>query len=275
MPVNPTYEYELAEKKFFEAITISEKIKALEEMLSTCPSHKGAENLRSEIKQRISRYRKLLEKERHKKKGRTIGVKKEGAAQVVLVGTTNSGKSTLLNRLTGSKVKVADYEFTTLMPEQGMMDYNGIKIQIVEIPAITENFLQREKGPLFMSIIRSADLIVIMYKNNAERKLILNELKNVDVKKIDNSENIKEDIWKSLGLVYVFTKAPGKEKKWPPVALDKNFSVGDLALRVHKDFIKKFDYAIVYGKSSKFKKRQRVGLNHVLENGDVVELHMK
>ncbi len=100
MPINAGYEYGQAEKKVLEAKTLQEKIKALEELLSVSPSHKGAEKLRLEIKTKISKLREKVEKERSKKAGGfSLSIKKEGAAQVALVGLTNSGKSFILNIL--------------------------------------------------------------------------------------------------------------------------------------------------------------------------------
>ena len=90
----------------------------------------------------------------------------------------------------------------------------------------------------------------------------------------DNLNEIKELIWSKLGLIYVFTKTPGKEKDWPPVAMKKNSTVKDLALKVHKDFFKKLKYARIWGRSVKFP-AMTVGGSHVLETGDIVEFHIK
>src|SRR3989344_438381 len=124
MPINAGYEYAEAQKKVEVARTPQEKIKALENLLSASPSHKGAEKLRQEIKTKISKLKEKVEKERAKKAGGfSISVKKEGAAQVVLVGLTNSGKSTILNKLTGAKVEIAEYPFTTKEHIFGVLDY--------------------------------------------------------------------------------------------------------------------------------------------------------
>lgn len=189
-----------------------------------------------------------------------------------------SGKSLLLSKITNARPKLAEHEFTTKEPEVGMMDYKGIKIQVIEIPAVTENFYNRERGPLFLDIIRESNLIVLVYKNEEEKELVFNELykNNMDLPIIyyNKEENIKELIWQRLNLIHVYTKQPGKKPDYPPVALKKNSTVIDLAEIIHKDFLKKFDYAKVDGKSVKFK-WQTVGLNHVLADGDIVEFHLK
>lgn len=283
MPINASPEYQKLEKEYAESDTVQEKISILQRMLSVAPAHKGAENLRKDIKQRISKYKTLLEKEKLAKKGKGggISVKKDGAAQVVLIGKTNSGKSFLLSKITNASPLVADYKFTTKRPEVGTMLVNDVLIQMVEIPAITKNFLEKEKGPMFLGIIRGADLIVILADDRNEEKFIENELemagikgKRVVVKKKEDYYHVKNRIWQALDLIYVFTKTPGKGKDYPPIALKKNSTVKALALNVHKDFVKKFSFAKVWGKSAKHE-GMKCGVKHILKSGDVVELHTK
>jgi len=156
------------------------------------------------------------------------------------------------------------------------MDYEGIKFQVVEIPAIVKNFLEKEEGPMLMNVIRHADLIILTFNKPQEKKLLDNELYEIKVKKIifDKLENFREKIWFNLGLIKIFTKQPGKKPDFPPVALKKGSNIRDLAEHVHKDFIKKFRFARVTGKSAKFPDQQ-TGLNHKLKDNDIVELHLK
>ncbi len=278
MPINANYEYAKAEQKFQNAGTTQEKLQALKEMLSKSPSHKGAESLRKEIKEKIAKYKLLIEKDKKIKKGsgKSLSIKKEGAAAICIVGTTNSGKSTLLNRLTNANVTVAPYPFTTKKPELGTLDYKGIKLQIIEIPAVVENFEESEIGPSMLAIMKQSDLLIITFKDKEELKFINNEIYNIDTHRIYyyNQEDIKDLIWRNLNLIKVYTKQPGKEKDYPPVALKKRSVIKDLAMHIHKDFFRKFDFARVWGKGSKFN-GQRVGLNHKLEDDDIVEVHLK
>lgn len=277
MPINATHEFFNAEKKFHQAKTNDEKLKGLLEMLKTAPKHKSAGPLLKNIKERITKLKGQIQKEKTSKKSAySLSVKREGAAQITIVGKTNSGKSTLLKKLTGAKVKIASYEFTTKKPVVGTMDYKGIKIQTIEIPAIMKNFEESPLGPTFLSIITHSDLIIILFNNPEEKKLLDKELSDIQVKKLiyDNSENFPDKIWKNLNLIKVYTKQPGKKPDYPPVALDKGLTVKDLASHVHKDFIKDFKYARITGKSAKFE-GQRVGLNHKLKDDDIVELHIK
>lgn len=358
MPVNATTDYFLAEKKFNDAKTTTEKIKALEEMLRTSPSHKSSENLRASIKQRLAKYRGLLEKEKTTKgSGFSVSIKKDCSAQVIIIGFPNSGKSYLLSKLTNAKPEIADYEFTTKRPEVGIMEYTGVKIQIIEIPALFEGFIYKDKGPSFFSVIRNADLVLFLIdeaKDTEEQLRILNsefekayirlnkKRPDITIKRhatgglsfIGNSGNkietlkkilmensifnatvefhekvsleelqdclnekitylpcifvknkkqgwtqkdlgeIKNKIWENLNLIRIFTKTPGKEKDWPPVAMKNDSTINNLALVIHKDFLRKFKYARVWGNSAKFP-GQRIGLDHVLEDNDIIEIHTK
>ena len=85
---------------------------------------------------------------------------------------------------------------------------------------------------------------------------------------------LKEKIFKALHIIRVYTKTPGKEKDWPPVALKKGATVKTLAGIIHKDFYKKFKFARVWGKSAKHE-GMKAGLGHILEDQDVVEFHVK
>lgn len=310
MPINAGYEYGEAQKKLNEAKSPEEKIRALENLLSVSPSHKGAEKLRQELKTKISKLKEKVEKERAKKGGGfSLSIKKEGAAQIVLLGLVNSGKSTILKDLTGAKAEIADYPFTTKMPEIGVMDYKGVKIQLVEIPAIFNGFMDSNMGPSFMAIARGADLIVIVVDGTQDCEQQLKAIESefdkafVILKKIKQNKlygeiktclvvvnkvmtnfkcnypvswvgNLKDAVWNMLGLIYVQTKLPGKKPDWPPIALKTGSTVNDLAELVHKDFVKNFKYARIWGKSVKHN-GSNVGFEHVLKEGDIVEIHTK
>jgi len=279
MPTNVGAEYTAAEQEYEKAISAEEKISALKKMLAKCPVHKNTEKLRQEIKTKISKFKKKIEKDKQQKKSTTgISVKKEGAAQIVLVGSTNSGKSTFLNKMTRTKVLIADYPFTTIKPEIGILDYDGVKLQMVEIPALFEDFEDSENGMALLSIIRQADLIILFFNNAEEKQMLDKELRESEVETpiliYNEQENIKDLIWKKLDIIKVRTKMPGKKPDFPPVALEKRSRVKDIAENVHKDFIQKFKFARIWGDSVKFD-GSMCGLNHRLADGDIVELHLK
>lgn len=262
MPVNATPEYYRAEEKFKSAKSKEEKIAALEEMIRLLPKHHGSENAHAQLKSRLAKLRK----ESEKKGARHVGVKKEGDAQICLIGLANSGKSTLLSKLTDAKPKISATPYTTTRPEIGMMDYKGIKVQLVEIPSTFD--------PEYMSIARGSDAIVIVANSEKEKEIIESVLKNnyirqksVVMKPGDGS--LKEKLWGMLGLMVVYTK--GKDKRLSPMALRTGATIKDFANRIHKDFIANFRFARI----SRAGRIIQAGLNYQLKDGDVVELHMK
>lgn len=281
MPTNPGYEYVNALEQYQKTKTDQEKLKVLQLMYQTAPKHKSSEKLVSDIKNKISKLRNKLAKEKSTKKGlfQKFSIKKEGAALICIVGPTNSGKSTLLSKLTNASPKIAPYEFTTKQPIIGIIDYHGIKLQLVEIPAIVPNFKETENGPSLLSILNNSDLLIYCFNTPKEKELLDIELSqlNKSILIFDKLENFADKIWKKLNLIKIYTKEPGKKKSYPPLALKKNSTVYDLALHIHKDFIKTSKtkvWARVWGNSVKFSS-MRCSLNHILADDDIVELHKK
>ncbi|MFH1588256.1 MAG: GTPase [Candidatus Diapherotrites archaeon] len=186
MPVNAGVEYFAAERKFQEAKTNEEKLSALYEMARTVPKHKGTENVRRELSRKIAKIKGQIEKQKtisaKRGSGDSLHVKKEGAGQIVLIGLPNSGKSHLLNKLTGIEAKEASYEFTTKNPEIGMLDFQGAKIQLVELPALIEGSSKgKANGLQVLSVARTADAVAVLASTEEEKKIILNELNNAKI----------------------------------------------------------------------------------------------
>lgn len=259
MPVNAPREYYLAEEKFQKSKSKEERIAALEEMIRLMPRHHGSENALAQLKARLAKMRK----ESEKKGARHVGIKKEGDAQVCILGLANSGKSTVLAKLTDAKPKISPTPYTTTRPEIGMMDYKGVKIQLVEIPSTFD--------PEYMSIARNSDGIVLVSNNQSETALLESVMKNNFIRQnyiIVNSydDNIKERIWKILGLIVVWTK-----KTNTPMSLKRGATIKDFAARIHKDFIHNFRFARV----TRNGRIIQAGLGYSLEDGDLVDLHMK
>ncbi|MCE4620551.1 MAG: GTP-binding protein [Desulfurococcales archaeon] len=85
-------------------------------------------------------------------------------------------------------------------------------------------------------------------------------------------DKVGPTIFKVLGIIRVYTKQPNKEPDPDPLILEKGSTVLDAARRIHKDLARKFRYAKVWGPSAKYP-GQRVGADHVLEDGDIIEVH--
>ena len=149
--------------KVMEARSIEEKIKALEEFLSSVPKHKGTENLRSWARRRLAELKEELEEKRRRKsgKGPRFFIEKEGAAQVVVLGPPNSGKSSIVHVLTGAKTIIADYPFSTTEPIPGMLKYEDVLFQLIDTPPL----IPGKKGlwnTRVIGLVRNADAVIIV-----------------------------------------------------------------------------------------------------------------
>lgn len=158
-----------ARKKWNEASlarTPQEKVEKLGEFLSLIPKHKGTEKLRGQVKRQISTLRKELEEKRRRKAGRRgprFFLEKEGAAQIIILGPTKVGRSSLLTSVTRAKTEVSDYPFTTREPVPGMLQYEDLQFQLVEAPALVEGAAYSSSGGLqTLGLARNADGILLM-----------------------------------------------------------------------------------------------------------------
>lgn len=189
MPSNADYKYAAAEKKFHEAKTDLEKFAALQEMRSAAPKHKGAEKLRAEISKKIAKQKNKIEKQKSAPKsgsGYSINVRKEGCGQIAIIGTPNTGKSSLINAISNASLAVGNYEFTTTKPEVATMDYKGTMVQLVEVPAlIPDSSKGKANGIQLLSVVRNADaVVVVLEEEKAQEQLnvLLHETKEVHIK---------------------------------------------------------------------------------------------
>src|SRR5919201_4008125 len=139
MPANLTPEYRAAEAAFRKARDPRERLDRLREMLRVIPKHKGTDHLQGDLKRRIKALAEELERpdKGGARSGPPLVIRPDGAAQLVLIGPPNTGKSALHVRLTGSGAHVAPYPFTTVHPEPGMMSHDDIHFQLVDLPAVS------------------------------------------------------------------------------------------------------------------------------------------
>jgi len=302
MPINAGYEYLNAEKTYLKAQTLQEKIRCLEEMIRTAPKHKGSENLLAGLKTRL---KKFLEK---KEKGRSVGkssrktIKKEGY-QCALIGLPNAGKSALLATLTNAQPYVSPLPFTTQKPELGTLDYQGVKAQIVDLPAVTsetfdiglvntadclilviekledlpnlEQHLTRAHGTRLI-IVTKIDFLSEEQRRKLEMTVKSKRLNAILVSTItnENISQVKEQIVQIMHIIRVYTKEPSKSPATIPVVLPEGATVYNVAESILKGFSTKVKEARLTGPSSKFP-NQRVGLSHTLKDKDIIEFHTK
>ena len=158
MPANLPPEYFEVEKRFRQAGTTAEKIYALEDLIATVPKHKGTDKLRADLRRRLSQLRKDAASKKKGGRGDLYVVQKEGAAQIALAGFPNSGKSSILACLTNANPVIAWYPISTIAPLPGMMPFEDIKIQLVDLPPIgneaTDGWVS--------GILRYADAVLIV-----------------------------------------------------------------------------------------------------------------
>jgi ribosome-interacting GTPase 1 len=159
MPANLPPNYFDAEKRYRAAKTAKEKIARLEEMLTIMPKHKGTDKLRADLRRRISRLKDASQsKKGAARQDSAFHIDKEGAAQVVVVGPTNVGKSTLVAALTNATPEIAPYPYTTWRPTPGMMPAGNIPIQLIDTPPFDREYIE----PELIDLIRRADLVLLV-----------------------------------------------------------------------------------------------------------------
>lgn len=146
------------------------RIKELEEEIRRTQKNKATEKHISLLLAKIAKLRREKLKMELKKKGGDGGfdVPKTGDARVVLVGFPSVGKSSLLTALTGKESKVGYYAFTTLSVIPAILEYRGAKIQILDLPGIID--VNRGRGREVLSVVRTADLILLVIEANAVDK---------------------------------------------------------------------------------------------------------
>ena len=157
MPANLTPEYFKAEKWFREAATTDEKLLALEQMLRVMPKHKGTDHLRADLRRKLSKLKEAPPKKAKAKHADIFHVPRSGAGQIVLLGTPNCGKSSIVAALTNAKVNVADFPFATGAAVPGMVKFEDVPIQLVDMPPITADY----SAPGQVGTYRNCDLIAI------------------------------------------------------------------------------------------------------------------
>jgi hypothetical protein len=141
---------------------IEEKIRELEKEIHDTQKNKATEKHIGLLKARIARLEGIKEKKQAKGKG-VAGLRKKGDATCAICGPPSVGKSSLLNKLTSAKSKVAEYNFTTLKPVEGMMIYKGAYIQLLDTPGLIEGATNgKGRGREVLSSIRISNLLVIL-----------------------------------------------------------------------------------------------------------------
>jgi len=240
----------------------------------------------------------------------SIAVRREGAAQIALVGPPNVGKSSLLQALSEIQIKTGDYPFTTLRPVPALTRVGGVLVQLVEIPGLIEGATEdRGGGRALLGVLRSADAIVYCARADAapgELRPVIAEVALAGIEKpaflaatradeappdgiarlraafpdldvlavsvIDEASlhAFREAVWRLTGLIRVHLRSNG-ETNGEPLALEAGATVTDVADAVHHELASALVGARVWGPSARFD-GQRVGREHEVLDGDTVEI---
>jgi small GTP-binding protein len=240
----------------------------------------------------------------------SIAVRREGAAQIALVGPPNSGKSSLLQALSNVQIKTGDYAFTTTRPVPALTRIGGVLVQLVEIPGLIEGASEgRGGGRALIGVLRDADALVLCHDSSAgleglqtiRRELEatgvslpailaatkadeaapgeidrlaakLPDLELVAVSVLDEAslEAFREAVWRLTGLIRIYLRHD-REPDDDPVALRPPATVVDVASTIHLELAEACRGARVWGPSARFE-GQRVGRDHVVADGDTVEI---
>ena len=285
-----------------------ERIKVVRDLLAELPDYRNGPyaDLRKSLLAEIDDAR-VRSNSVHRD---SLAVRREGAAQIALVGPPNVGKSSLLQALSEIQIKTGDYAFTTLRPVPALTRIGGVLVQLVEIPGLIEGAADdRGGGRALLGVLRSADAIIYCGRSDGDPGALavvraevaaagidkpsmvaatraddappgalgrlaaaLPGLAIVAVSILDEAslEAIRAAIWRLTGLIRVRLRTNGVTED-EPIALEPGSTVADVADWVHHDLAMSFSGARIRGPSARFDD-QRVGRDHVVQDGDVVEI---
>ncbi len=174
MPANVTPDYKRAEEAFRAAKTVDERIARLEDMITLLPKHKGTDHLFADLKRRLAKLKEEAEGGAgHHGAHAGLEIKHEGAAQVVLVGPTGAGKSSILQRLTHAQPEIGDWPFVTRTMLPSMTYFEDAPIQLVDSPAIAPDTMPVN----LLGVVRGADGVLLVV--DLSRDSLLDDLEAV------------------------------------------------------------------------------------------------
>lgn len=194
MPANLPPEYFEVEKTLRQAKTAEEKIAIMEKLLSIIPRHKGTEKLVALYRSKIAKLKEEIEQRPAARKGQLFRIEKSGAGQVIIIGPPNAGKSALIRALTGVEVEVADFPFTTRTAAPYMMPFENIKIQLIDTPPITSDFMES----WLAEMVKMAEAVLVVLDagsldSSGQLETIINHLKEKKVELVHEETIVPPD----------------------------------------------------------------------------------
>jgi small GTP-binding protein len=295
-------------KRRLEDTKGSERIRILRAVLGELPGYRNGPyaDIRKWVNDEIAKSRvraRVVYRD-------SISVRREGAAQVALVGPPNAGKSSLLQALSEIQIKTGDYPFTTVRPVPALTRIRGVLIQLLEIPGLIAGAAQdRGGGRALLGVLRGANAMVLCHDLSAPVGPLLEvraeiaaggirlpsalvatkaddamcgslarlrdaipDLDVVPASVLDEASlgGVRDVVWSLTGLIRVFTRRPGDDDA-DPLPLRDGAVIRDAAAALHGDLASGVRGARVWGSSARFD-GQRVGPEHRVQDGDVIEL---
>ncbi len=265
--------------------------------------------IKDKLRQELSEIEVM---EKAKKASRRSSITKKETPQFLVIGVTNSGKSTLINNLCGTEIPVAEYEYTTTEPQFGAMVHEGIKFQLVELPAISEGGWIYDKSTLGM--VYSTDCLIIVGRSFEDFSVVLRELEEQNIELIpkrlgggfaqtsprtiptilvkeenlglishnslknvasNNITEIKRAMFETINSTRVYTMNSFNEIEDVPVVFyQETLIVKDVVNKINKSKMDVFKDAVVL-EGGPNGRRKRVGITYELKDKDVIHLTFK
>lgn len=331
MAANLTPQYHAAEARYRAAKAPDEQLAALEEMWRELPKHKSTEKLQGDLKKKLSAARKALQESGRKGAARVdpFAIPKSGAGQVVLIGTPNVGKSSIVGALTHAHVHIADYPFSTPLPVPGMVPYEDVQIELIDTPPVTAEHvptgfpgLWRAADGLLVVVDLSSDSVLedadVCLRQLAERRIELTDgprapavefdamfkapgfvlankndvpgashklamlreflggrvrIEPVSAHDPQQMARVPEMLFRLIRVIRIYAKPPGRKPDMEaPFVLPAGSDVRVLAHRVYRGLEHRVRSARLWAFGAT--NGQNVHLDHVLQDRDIVELHV-
>jgi len=151
-------------------VDYNKQIKDLQDELKKTKYNKATQGHIGIVKAKIAQLKEKQEQRTTQKTGKSehgYSVRKSGDATVLLLGFPSAGKSTLLNKITGTESEVGAYDFTTLSVIPGMLNYKQAKIQILDVPGIVSGAASgKGRGKEVLAVIQNADMVLVVVDVN-------------------------------------------------------------------------------------------------------------
>lgn len=307
--VHHDIEFMKLRKRLNRVGSIDEKIALFEQLVTLNPRDPKNLALRRKYKETMETLRV---KRRTRK--RAVGSLYDAISykrQVLLLGKTNMGRSTLLARLTGSLIPIKEAPFITYRPEVQTMYYKGVPIQVVEVPPLYVGDSDAAK----YRFIRNSDVLCVCVRTEEDVDVTVRQLENhfvvlrnspspngkkhkhrpndeviekpalvaswkpnmegvnLAVIDINDIESISKQIYFLLNIKRIFYMRHGEIQGKPLVfSADQEVTVSDFVKSLDKRMLEGLSRARVVDSDTTMPRGQIVGLDYNLDDGDMVEL---